>query len=233
MLEAFGPIPSSVIDPLKSSGPYSDRMKILKNLLLAAACTGFLHAEDASAKREEGFASLFDGKSLAGWKVAEKPESFVIEEGAIVAKGPRAHAFYTGDFHGAKFKNFELRLDVMTKANSNGGVFIGSEYQETGWPSKGYEIQVNNTHKDWRKTGSLYAIVDNKEPFEDDKWMAYVIRVENGKITSIVNGKTLVDAYLPEEGKNKMVPEGGAIALQAHDPDSVVYYKNIRIKPLD
>jgi hypothetical protein len=27
-------------------------------------------------------------------------------------------------------------------------------------------------------------------------------------------------------------PEGGTIALQAHDANSTVYYKNIRIKPL-
>jgi len=120
----------------------------------------------------------------------------------------------------------------MTRKNANGGVFIHSEYQEQGWPSKGYEIQVNNTQSDWRKTGGLYGVVDNKEPFEDDKWMEMVIRVEDGVITSRVNGKELVK-HKPEEDKSNLQKDGGAIALQAHDPDSKVYYKNIRIKVLD
>jgi hypothetical protein len=186
----------------------------------------------ASLADEEGFIPLFDGKSLDGWEVSENKDSFKIEDGAIVAHGPRAHAFYTGAVNGAKFRNFELRLEAMTRKNSNGGVFIHSEYQEKGWPAKGYEIQVNNTQGDWRKTGGLYAVVDNKEPFEDDKWMEMVIRVENGVITSTVNGKKLVE-HKSEGEKSKLLNEGGAIALQAHDPDSEVHYKNIRIKALD
>lgn len=195
-------------------------------LVCAALTTSLCFAQ------EEGFKPLFDGKSLEGWKVSENKDSFKIEDGAIVAEGPRAHAFYAGEVNGAKFNNFELRLEAMTRKNSNGGVFIHTEYQEEGWPGKGYEIQVNNTQGDWRKSGGLYAVVDNKEPFEDDKWMEMVIRVENGVITSTVNGKKLVD-YKAEDGKSKLLPEGGTIALQAHDPGSKIYYKNIRIKVLD
>jgi len=204
--------------------------KILTVTAAVAAMISPLSAEK-SEKSEDGFISLFDGKSFDGWKIAEKPDSFIIEDGAIVAKGSRAHAFYTGKVKDGKFRTFELRLDVMTKANSNGGVFIHSEYQETGWP-KGYEIQVNNTHKDPKKSGGLYSIVDNMEPFEDDKWMAYVITVANGNITVSVNGKELV-SHTPKEGESRLLKDGGLIALQAHDPDSTVYYKNIRIKPLD
>jgi hypothetical protein len=198
----------------------------LAALLCAAFTTSLCFAD------EEGFKPLFDGKSLDGWKVSENKDSFKIEDGAIVAEGPRAHAFYVGEVNGAKFGDFELRLEAMTRKTSNGGVFIHTEYQENDWPGKGYEVQVNNTQGDWRKSGGLYAVVDNKEPFEDDKWMEMVIRVENGVITSTVNGKKLVD-YKAEEGKSKLLPEGGTIALQAHDPGSKVYYKNIRIKVLD
>lgn len=182
-------------------------------------------------ENEEGFTPLFNGESLEGWQVAENKNSFKIENGAIVAHGPRAHAFYIGGVGGAKFKNFELRLEAMTRKNANGGVFFHTTYKDKGWPN-GYEIQVNNTQKDPQKTGGIYATVKNLEPFEDDKWMEIVFRVENGKITSSVNGKKLVD-YTPEQGKSKLLPEGGAIALQAHDPGSKVYYRNIRIKILD
>jgi hypothetical protein len=205
---------------------------IMKFLLRTTTALFAAAAFSVAAENEEGFKPLFDGKSLDGWKVSENKDSFKIEEGAIVADGPRAHAFYVGEVGGAKFRNFELRLEAMTRKNSNGGVFFHTEYQEKGWPANGYEIQVNNTQRDPKKTGGLYSVVDNMEPFEDDKWMEMTIRVENGKITSAVDGKKLVE-HTPEEGKSKLLPEGGAIALQAHDPGSKVYYRNIRIKILD
>jgi hypothetical protein len=204
---------------------------LIKTTACIALFASALLAPTWVAAAEEGFKPLFDGKSFDGWKVSENKETFQIVDGAMVTKGPRAHAFYVGEVNGGKFKNFELRLDAMTRKTSNGGVFIHTEYQEEGWPG-GYEIQVNNTQGDWRKTGGLYAVVDNKEPFEDDKWMEMVIRVENGVITSTVNGKELVN-YKAEEGKSRLKEEGGLVALQAHDPDSEVHYKNIRIKVLD
>lgn len=208
------------------------KMKMKKATACVAAAALSAFAPALEAEEEEGFHSLFDGKSMDGWKVSENKDTFKIEEEALVADGPRAHAFYVGELNGAKFDNFELRLDVMTRKNANGGVFIHTEYQEDGWPSKGYEIQVNNTQGDWRKTGGIYAVVDNREPFEDDKWMKMVIRVEDGVITSTVDGKQIAQ-HKPEADRSKLQENGGAIALQAHDPGSKVYYKNIRIKPLD
>lgn len=199
--------------------------------LLAAAALPFV-STGLAEENEEGFKPLFNGESLEGWKVSENKESFKIEDGAIVAEGRRAHAFYVGEVGGGKFRNFELRLEALTRKSANGGVFFHTEYQEKGWPGKGYEIQVNNTQRDPKKTGGLYSVVDNMEPFEDDKWMEMVIRVENGTITSTVDGKKLVE-HKPEGDKSKLQPEGGAIALQAHDPGSKVYYRNIRIKILD
>ncbi|WP_193214099.1 3-keto-disaccharide hydrolase [Luteolibacter marinus] len=200
--------------------------------LITALAAGAALVFTATAETEEGFTSLFDGKTLDGWKVAGNKEAFRIEDGAIRAQGGCSHAFYVGKVNDAKFDNFELRMDVMTKEHSNGGIFIHSEWQDEGWPGKGYEVQVNNTQSDWRKSGGLYAVVDNKEPFEDNTWMKYVIRVDDGKITISVNGKELVD-YTPEADKSKLQKGGGAIALQAHDPDSITFYKNIRIKTLE
>lgn len=202
-------------------------MKSIVSLLASAA----LMLTVLPAFSEEGFTPLFDGKSLEAWKVSENPDSFKVVDGAIVAHGPRAHAFYVGEFNAAKFADFELRLEALTKPNSNGGVFFHTNWVETGWPPNGYEVQVNNTQEDWRKSGGLYGVVDNKEPFEDDTWMQYVIRVEKGVVTVSVNGKELVD-HTPKGEGNKLQKEGGAIALQAHDPGSEIHYRNIRIKPL-
>ncbi|MEM6910807.1 MAG: DUF1080 domain-containing protein [Verrucomicrobiota bacterium] len=183
------------------------------------------------AAEEEGFLSLFDGESFAGWKIAENPEAFTIQDGAIVANGTRAHAFYVGEGGQANFNQFELRLEVLTLPNSNGGIFIHSAWLEEGWPS-GYEIQVCNTQRDWRKSGSLFNIVHNEIPFEDNTWMEYVIRVQKGRIFVSVNDQVLVN-YTPQKEASRLLPEGGALSLQAHDPGSTVHYRNLRIKPLD
>lgn len=183
------------------------------------------------AEVEEGFASLFDGKTLAGWKFNEAPESFSVEDGAIKASGKRCHLFYEGPVNQAKFNNFELRLDVITRKNSNGGLFFHTAFNASGWPI-GYEIQVNNTQGDPQKSGGLYNTVKNLEPFADDVWMKYVIRVKDGVVRSEVNGKELVN-YQTEPATSKLLPEGGAIAIQSHDPGSTTLYKNIRIKVLD
>ena len=183
-----------------------------------------------AAEPESGFEPLFDGKSLDGWKVNEAPEAFSIEDGAIKASGDRCHLFYVGKVNDGKFKDFELRLDVMTRKNANGGFFFHTTYQNDGWPS-GYEVQVNNTQSDNQKSGSLYNTVQNLVPFEDDTWMKYVIQVKNGNVKVTVNDKELVD-YKAEGSSSKLLPEGGTFAIQSHDKGSVTLYKNIRVKVL-
>lgn len=203
----------------------------MKKLLTAFAVLAVFALPISAAESEEGFISLFDGKSLDGWKIAESKEAFSIDNGVIKANGDRSHLFYEGPVNGAKFKNFELRLDVMTHKNSNGGVFIHTVFQEKGWPS-GYEIQVNNTQKDPQKSGGLYNTVQNLVPFEDDTWMKYVIIVKDGRVKVQVNDKEIAN-YQPADGSSKLLPDGGAIALQAHDKGSTTLHKNIRIKVLD
>ncbi len=190
---------------------------------------------------EPGWTSLFNGKDWTDWKVSN-PSSFRIEDGAIVANGSAGHAFYDGPFRNHAFRNFELKVDVMTRANSNGGVYVLTEFQEKGFPGKGFEVQVNNTYaRDPVKSGSLYHVSDVKEaPAKDDEWFTEHIIVKGDAITINVNGKQLVQWTQPPEwkdnpefAKRQLNATGGTIALQAHDPGSTVYYKNIRIKPLD
>ena len=184
------------------------------------------------AAPEPGFTSLFDGKTFEGWKVNENESSFTIEDGAIKANGDRSHCFYVGGDNKGVFKNFELRLDVMTRKSANGGVYIHVKYLDQGWPiEKGYEIQVNNTQSDPQKSGGIYNTVRNEKPFKDDEWMEYVITVKRDRVKVKINGKEIAD-YTEEKGKERLLEEGGLIAFQAHDPGSTVYYKNIRIKEL-
>lgn len=182
--------------------------------------------------------SLFDGESLDGWKISENKETFSVQDGMIVANGPRAHLFYAGDVNNANFKNFEFKADVMTMPNSNSGIYFHTEYQEDGWPSKGYEVQVNNTHSDWRKTGGLYAIQDVKDPpSKDNEWFTEHIVVKDKNVVVMVNGDTTVNYTEPEnpereDGMKGRLINNGTFALQGHDPGSKVTYKNIMVKIL-
>ena len=191
-------------------------------------------------KVEPSFTSLFNGKDFSGWKVQEPTASWTIENGAMKANGAPSHVFYDGEFRNHMFRNFELKVDVMTRPNSNGGIYVLTEWQEKSWPRKGFEIQVNNTYgKDKVRTGSLYHVSDVYEALaKDDEWFTEHIIVKGDTITVKVNDKQLLEWTQPEDWQGVRGTPGrrlapGTIALQAHDPGSTVYYKNIRIKPLD
>ena len=198
---------------------------------LVAACGASLAAQD-----DAGWVDLFDGKSLKGWKASEAKESFRVKDGAIVSNGkPRSHLFYVGDEK--PFVNFVIELEIMTKPGANAGVYFHTKYQETGWPKHGYEAQVNNTHKDPKKTASVYGVVNVlKAPAKDNEWFTMKICVKGRHIVTEVNGKKQVDYTEPEDkepGKNfTRKLDKGTFALQAHDPDSVVLFRKIRVKRL-
>lgn len=193
----------------------------------------------SATNKKPKWVSLFDGKTLNGWKVGANPETFKVEDGAIVVNGKVAHLFYDGEEGKHDFKNFELKLDIMTMPGSNSGVYIHTQYQESSWPKKGYEVQVNNSQGDWRRTGGLYAVQDIKEPpAKDNEWFTMHIVVKDKNIKVSVNNKQLVDYTEPENPVREKGMEGrllssGTIALQGHDPNSKVLYKNIQLKVLD
>jgi hypothetical protein len=110
----------------------------------------------------------------------------------------RSHLYYVGD--PKPFVNFQLKIDAMTEPGSNGGIYIHTQYQALSWPKFGYEVQVNQTHTDWRKTGSLYGVQDVKENLaKDNEWYSYDITVKGKHITIKVNDKVAVDWEEPAD----------------------------------
>ncbi len=165
-----------------------------------------------------------------------------MDSGLLKVSGGRAHLFYVGEDGKAKFGNFEFKARVRTTRGSNSGIYFHTEFQPSGWPAKGYECQVNTSHTDPIKTGSLYAVknVMNIAPSTDGEWYDCFIKVEGRRILIQINGKTTVDWTEPE-GWNpatalKDMPGRklgeGTIALQGHDPRSTTYYKDLFIRPL-
>jgi hypothetical protein len=203
-------------------------------LLLAAA---------PALMAQDGWITIFDGKNASDWKVGGDQSTFTLKDGALVAHGPVAHDFYEGPVHNHDFKNFELMVDIMALPNSNGGVYFHTQYQDKGFPKKGFEVQVNNTFvRDPIKTGSLYhvkdiGVDDIKGIVKDNEWFTEDILVKDKTVVIKLNGKEVVNWTQPadwnggREGPGRVL-DHGTIALQGHDPGSTVYYKNIRIKPL-
>jgi hypothetical protein len=189
-----------------------------------------------AADSEDGFTALMDGQTFSGWKpAAENASTWKIEDGAFVTRGPRSHLFYVGA--GVPFKNFELKVEVMTEPGSNGGIYFHTGYQDSGWPKAGFETQVNNTHSDWKKTGSVYDLASvGFAAAEDNRWWTQDIIVEGNVVTVKVDGKIVVQYKEPagaQPGKDFARKLGaGTFALQAHDPKSIVRYRNIRVKRL-
>ena len=240
----------------------------MKFLLTAALfllmVTGSFAAD--APKPEPGFVSLFDGKTLTGWKVGENADLFRVIDGIIVMECPAtiqspAHLYYAGDVGDHSFKNFDIRVEVMTFPCANSGIYFHTKYQEAGWPKWGMESQVNNSHADWRRTGSLWGIknlswgketpgADNKEavtslpkpPVTDNVWYTQEVIYLNGSVTVKLDGKIVVEYQVPDADVEHKLPTDltwlprGTFALQGHPPMpnqiSKACFKNIRVKVL-
>ncbi|HKI12132.1 MAG TPA: DUF1080 domain-containing protein [Candidatus Acidoferrum sp.] len=208
-------------------------------LLLAAPVAAYAFHDDSA-----DWISLFDGKSLDGWKPNEHADTFKVVDGQIVVHGERTHLFYVGPVHNADFKNFELSADVMTRPGANSGIYFHTAYQPSGWPAAGFEVQVANTHegangyKERKKTGSLYAVRNvYKQLVNDNEWFRMNVLVRGKQVQIRLNDMLVVDYVEPGEPFRvdlnfQRVINHGTFALQGHDPGSTTYFKNIRVRPL-
>lgn len=218
------------------------RLKFLLFGVAAAALlsTG-LRADDNKPPKpdKDGYYALFNGKDLNDWKPSESPETFKVVDGNLVVNGTRSHLYYMGPVHNHDFKNFHLKAELMTFPKANSGIYFHTAFQQGGWPDKGFECQVNETHGDPKKTGGLYNVKDvmNQSPAKNNEWYTYDIIVKGKTVTLQINGKTTTEWTQPDDWKG---PEGmpgrvldhGTIAIQGHDPGSKVLYRSIKIKPM-
>lgn len=214
-----------------------------KSLLVAALCLSLLSRSIAAEGAGE-WQSLYDGKTLTGWEANESPGTWVIQDGAIVTKGPRSHLFYVGPVANHNFRNFEFYAEVRTTPNSNSGIYIHTQLKPDPWPQAGYECQVINSHNpaegyiERKMTGSIYAVRNTwRAPAKDNEWFEYRIKVSGKTIQTFINGE-LVCQYTeaPKAWRAKDKPgrtlSSGTFALQGHDPKSEVHYRALKVRVL-
>ena len=182
-------------------------------LLILITFTGIARATE--------WQSLFNGLDLTGWQANNNPESFTVKDGILRIQAPGtacAHLFYvaepkagttksdsakddTAKAEPIKFKNFELEAVVKAEPNSNGGIFIHTDMSVRDKAlhlARGYEVQLNSSAKEKRKTGSLYAIVDlDESPVDETKWFTINVKVRDKRITIAIDGKEILDYTEP------------------------------------
>jgi hypothetical protein len=200
-------------------------MKLRTILLAALAAAIPLCAQQGKPIKPGQWVSMFDGKSIenSGWKANENPEAWTVEDGVLKGSGPVSHLFWMVD----ECEDCEFKAEVKIADGANSGMYFRTAFGPR-FP-KGYEAQVNATHRDPVKTGSLYSFHKNLEsPHKPDEWFTQHIIVQGNHIVIKVNDKVITD-FVDEKNTHTK----GYIALQQHDPKSVVWYRNLMYKRLE
>lgn len=174
------------------------------------------HVPDAS-----GWIRLFDGKTLSGWKTFDPGSWSVSADGLLIGRGPRSHLFSP-----RTYRNLEFKAEAKLNHKGNSGMYFRTRLMP-GWPT-GYESQVENTSPDPQRTGSLYNRAKMLDQLiQDDTWWTQHIIAIGNRVIIKVDDKLVVD-FIDE--KRSFIE--GHLALQQHDPGSVVQYRNVVVKPL-
>jgi hypothetical protein len=207
----------------------------LSLFVVAAVLLGLVTLAPTRAEdKKEKWVQLFNGKDLTGWKVYPKGTGkWKVEDGAIVGTGNASHLFSErGDY-----KNFRFRVEAKINDKGNSGQYVRTKF-EAGFPT-GFEAQINATHGDRVKTGSLYPdgrqkdmrdVKSNivlKAAHEPDEWFTQEVICVGPKVTILVNGKKTVEWTDP-----KYRFKQGHFAIQQHDPGSVVHVRKAEVVEL-
>ncbi|AGA29036.1 3-keto-disaccharide hydrolase [Singulisphaera acidiphila] len=206
------------------------------NRLLRSGCwlvLGLVAPAFACAADEE-WVSLFDGKSIEGWtslELAGKGTSqWVVKDGVIEGSGKQSMLFSPK----GHYKNFRYRAELKINDKGNSGMYVRTPKEATF--TKGYEIQVNSSHTDPIKTGSIYTFVHvYKQLVPPDTFFTQEVQVVDkdyrGKIVThikvSVNGEVLYE-FLDH---NRSWKEGH-FAFQQHDPGSKVTIRKVEVMEL-
>jgi len=187
----------------------------------------FGNARRPAVDSQDGFVPLFNGRDLTGWNVyPEGTGNWKVEDGLLIGSGPASYLFSKrGDY-----QNFRFRVEVQINDHGNSGQFFRTQFGP-GFP-KGYEAQINSTHGDPVKTGSLHGFEETavrEMLVPPGEWFTQEVLAIGNHLVIKVNGKTTVDYNVTDP--NKFYSQGH-FALQQHDPGTVVKFRKIEVLAL-
>jgi hypothetical protein len=184
-------------------------------------------------KAEDGLVQLFNGKDLTGWKThPDDKAKWEVVDGTIIGTGPAGHLFSErGDY-----ENFRFRIEAKINDEGNSGQYFRATYAKAFPP--GYEAQINSTHGDPIRSGSLYP--DSRDGYSEeerkmmivrdqlvkpDEWFTQEVIANGNHIVIKLNGKTTVD-FVDERRRHAK----GHFAFQQHNEGSVVTIRKAEVK---
>jgi len=185
---------------------------------------------------EEGFKSLFDGKTLKGWdgdSTVFRVENESIVGGQLNDKIP--HNFFLATHK--EFSDFDLRLDFKLIGNdTNAGVQLRSKRIPDHHEMIGYQADLGQNYwgalyDESRRNKVLIAPdkVELAKVLKPGEWNSYRILCESRHIQLWINNFQTVD-YTEED---ETIEQSGLIALQIHGgPPGEAHYRNLRIRTI-
>jgi hypothetical protein len=198
-------------------------------LLAVAACVCTTQAADPA---NETYIPLFDGKTLDGWeKVGKESSVWEVKDGAICGSGDASMLVCTK----GPYKDFRYRSEIKINDKGNSGMYFRTTRKPTF--SDGYEAQIDSTHKDPIRTGSIYNFCHvHRRIVEPDTWFTYELQVRDDmwrgkpvtKIRVTINGEELYEYH-----DFALSWKEGYFAFQQHDPGSKVHIRKVEVLPLE
>ena len=190
-----------------------------------------LFSFSAASAEDDKWTALFDGKTLEGWeKVGNQQSVWEVKDGAINGSGPASMLVCTK----GPYTNFRYRAEIKINDGGNSGLYFRTTAKPTF--SDGYEAQIDSTHRDPIRTGSLYGFCHvYKQLVKPDTWFTYDLEVRDDvwrgrKMTRI---KVTVDGNeLYEYMDFALTFKQGHFAFQQHDPGSKVSIRKVEVMPL-
>jgi hypothetical protein len=188
--------------------------------------------------------SLFDGRSLAGWKAAGDARPFKVTGGEIVAQGGPGSLFYHGDVEHANFKNFEFSADVKLRPGAKAAICFHTASEPAHAPAPGFQVLLANDYHGPNgfvlrsKTGSLVGVRNvYKQLVPEDEWFTVNILVRQKQVQIRLNDMLGVDYVEPDDAFSADPDflcrfDRGTFALQALDARNAAAFRSLRVRPL-
>ncbi len=200
-------------------------------LAMIAIVTPATYWPKSLTAQEAPWIPLFDGKTLNGWeKVGKDDSQWQVKDGALTGSGTQSMLVYINK----SYKNFRYRAEIKINDGGNSGLYFRSKRQPTF--SDGYEAQIDSTHKDPIRTGSLYGMCHvYQQHVKPDTWFQYEIQVQDDvwrkkpvtKIKITIDGNELYEFQDFDQ-----TFADGYFAFQQHDPGSTVNIRKVEVMEL-